>query len=172
MSLVSVNSNTHPEFVGIPALIKRHADQVVQFELWVTGSNWHAFHGNHYDWWAFPINKPSSHGFAYSVFGEEIAQMKEDESSMKRHRMGADLLLLSWGWHSEFGQPIANPESGQAWANWPIRLAKCAHSMWLFGQLKQFESCVAYAQYLQGSGTSFGYTGRDLFDEIVNPQNY
>jgi len=55
---------------------------------------------------------------------------------MGNHQVGADLLLLSWGWNSEEGKSISNPESDQAWANWPIRLAKCTRSMWMFGKSK------------------------------------
>ena len=167
-SLASVNSNTHPEFIGISALIEKHATQVAQFEQWAAEGNWQLFHDNHYDWWAFPIDKPSNYAFAYAVFDQEIAQMKQDDFFMNRQRMGAELLLRSWGWHSDTRQLLETPGPGQQWANWPIRLSKCARSMWLFGQNQQYESCVEYAEYLQGQGASFGYNGRDLFKEIVS----
>ncbi|MCX6402469.1 MAG: hypothetical protein NT032_00770, partial [Actinobacteria bacterium] len=154
-------SNTYPEFIGISALVEKHSVQVAQFEQWAAEGNWQAFHDNHFDWWAFPIDKPSNYAFAYAVFDQEIAPMKREQLFMNRHRIGADLLLLSWGWHSATGQLLETPAPGQQWANWPIRLAKCARSMWLFGQVQQYESCVEYAQYLQTQGKSFGYNGRD-----------
>jgi len=39
-----VTSNTHTEFVGIPARIKRHATPVAQVEQWAADGNWQAFH--------------------------------------------------------------------------------------------------------------------------------
>ena len=165
-------SNTYPEFIGISAIIEKHSVQVAQFEQWAAEGNWQSFHGNHFDWWAFPIDKPSNYAFAYTVFNEEIAKMKQNEFFMNSHRMGAELLLRSWGWHSATRQLLETPGPRQQWANWPIRLAKCARSMWLFGQDQQHEICVEYAQYLQAKGKSFEYKGRDLFKEIVNPQDH
>jgi hypothetical protein len=69
--------STNPEFVNIPALIERHAAQVADFEQWASAGNWQAFHDHHYDWWAFPIDKPSSYAFAYTVYSGEITQMWE-----------------------------------------------------------------------------------------------
>jgi hypothetical protein len=66
--------NIHPEFVDIPEPIERQAARVVRFEQWVADGNCQAFHDNHYDWWAFPIDKPSSYAFAYTVYSDEIAQ--------------------------------------------------------------------------------------------------
>jgi hypothetical protein len=166
-----VTRNTHPEFVGIPALIERHAAQVAQFEQWAADGNWQAFHDNHYDWWAFPIDKPSSYAFAYTVYSDEIAQMRQDEAFMQRHRLGAQLLLLSWGWGVLAGAVVSDSAPGQAWANWPIRLSKCARSMWLFGQDEQWGSAVEFARVLKARGESFEYGGRDLFEEIVGLSN-
>lgn len=159
--------NTHSEFVGIAALIERHARQVAQFEQWAADCNWQAFHDNHYDWWAFPIDKPSSYAFACTLYSDEIEQMHKDEAFIQRHALGAKLLLLSWGWDVFAGAVVSDPAPGQAWAKWPIRLSKCARSMWLFGQVEQYESCVEYAKYLKAKGTSFEYRGRDLFNDIV-----
>ena len=33
---------------------------------------WATFHHSHYDWWAFPIDQPSSYGSAYQVGKEEL----------------------------------------------------------------------------------------------------
>jgi len=165
-------TNTEIDFIGIQQLMQLNIAQFEKFNQWMVAEDWVSFHSNHYDWWAFPIDKPSNYGFAYTVYDEDIAQMKNDEEFMRKHQLGAAYLLLSWGWDAKTNQTVSNPDIAQSWADWPIRLAKCARSMWLFDQSKQFESCLEYAQYLQGSGTSFGYNGRDLFNEIVNPQNY
>jgi len=168
--MTSTFNNGHTEFVGVPALLEKHQQQWIEFDRWLTMRDWLSFHSNHYDWWAFPIDKPSSYGFSYTVFADEINQMKKDEGFMRRHRIGAGFLLLSWGWSLD-NEPVKNPEVNQTWANWPIRLAKCARSMWLFGQEQQYESCVAYANYLKSIDTSFAYNGRDLFAEIVAPNH-
>ena len=35
------------------------------FVKWNTQEKWSTFHSAHYDWWAFPIDRPSSYGSAY-----------------------------------------------------------------------------------------------------------
>lgn len=168
---MALGSNTHPEFVGVPAIIERHTAQVAEFEKWASACNWQAFHSHHYDWWAFPIDKPSTYAFAYTVYSDEIAQMQQDSAFMQRHRRGAQLLLLAWGWDCAARAAVSDPAPGQAWAHWPIRLAKCARSMWLFGQAEELTSVVEYAQLLKARGESFAYDGRDVYAEIVGLMN-
>ena len=162
--------NSLPELVRIPELIERHAVQVAQFENWDAGCNWHEFHVNHYDWWASPINKPSSYDFSYTVYSCEIAVVRQDEAFMQLHRHGAQL-LLPYGWDFFVGAVMSDPAPGHAQANLPIRSSNCARHIWLFSQVEQYESCVEYDKYLKAEGRSFWCKDRDLFDEIVVPHH-
>lgn len=114
----------------------------------------------------FPISEPSSLGFVYVVYEIEITQLLEISGFNERHTEGAKLLLKSWGWDCETNSLILEPEPSQAWANWPIRLYKCAESMKLFGQTDAYESCLEFARHLKSQGVSFIYNDRDLADEL------
>jgi cob(I)alamin adenosyltransferase len=57
---------------------------------------------------------------------------------------------------------VPEPDSGQTWHNWPIRLYKCAKSLQEFGCITEFNSVRKYARLLIKQGVSFEYNGRDL----------
>ena len=155
------------EFVGIPELIQVHSAQVDQFQSWAANRDWNHFHTSHYDWWAFPIDRPSSYGLRYTLGPQEIAELRENPDFMARHLLGAQLLLLSWGWDWQVNAPVLAPGPDQAWANWPIRLEKCTTSMKLMGHVDLSRSCRTYAQYLVADGHSLVYSGRDLMESIL-----
>ena len=136
------------QFIGIPALLDKHSAQVNLFQAWAKTGQWEQFHINHYDWWTFPIDRPSSHGYKYTVGEPEVAQLKANPDFMAKHRLGAQLMLLSWGWDWQTHQPVPDPDPDQAWAHWPIRLEKCTLSMELFGHLKLLESCQLFMRHL------------------------
>lgn len=165
-------SNQDAQFIGVEDLVHQHKLQIESFQIWAAKEDWIAFHNSHYDWWTFPIDKPSSYGFAYTVYSSEIKQLSQIETFMLSHCLGARLLLQSWGWNWLTNQPIENPGPNQQWANWPIRLAKCSRSMWLFDQEDEWQSCVRYAEHLEAEDTSFYYNGRDLLAEILQPQDF
>jgi len=154
--------NTKPEFVGIPALIDKHREQIEKFELWASRGAWMDFHYSHYDWWTFPIDKPSNYGFRYVVYEGEIAQLKADDGFMTRFRRGVELLSTSWGWDVHAQKPMPEPTSAQTWQQWPIRLQKAAHSSHLFGEQALFDGLCVYALTLIAAKESFWYNGRDL----------
>ena len=158
--------NLDAKFIGIDQLNREHAAGLEQFRLWAAEHNWPAFHSNHYDWWMFPISQPSSMGFAYVVYDQEVSDLLAIPGFRGRHAEGAALLLRSWGWDCTTNSHILNSEPGQAWANWPIRLYKCATSMDLFGQTEMYESCLAFARALKAQGVSFAYNNRDLAQEL------
>ena len=156
----------HADFIGVETLIQENAKQLLQFRIFAENHDWHSFHGNHYDWWAFPIGSPSSYGYRYSVSKESVEILKQSSQFLSNLSECADLLLLSWGWDSTKNEKLANLESGQAWAHWPIRLYKAWRSMQTFGLLEKETSLRTYAHFLRESGQSFEYQGRDLFVEI------
>jgi len=155
------------EFLGIQALKELQANQVELFRTWAKGGHWEAFHANHYDWWTFPIDAPSSFGFKYTLDESSISELSQDEEFLASLRKATELLLSSWGWDPSRNQPMQHPANGQAWANWPIRLAKANRSLVLFKQDDLLESTRALARYLEAQGYSFEYSGRDLLPEIL-----
>ncbi len=78
----------------------------------------------------------------------EVAQLKANPDFMAKHRLGAQLMLLSWGWDWQTHQPVPDLGPDQAWAHWPILLEKCTLSMELFGHLKLLESCKVFIRHL------------------------
>lgn len=160
-----VSANGHAEFIGVDAIYEQQRSQVVQFCEWAAAHDWQAFHNHHYDWWAFPIDRPSQHGFAYSVFEAERAALLERSKFRDNLAEAAHLLLLSWGWDMSSQQFVPNPEPGQAWANWPIRWSKCTTSLQLFGLAAEHASAQQFGRQLLDRGVSFSYRGRDLAAE-------
>jgi len=155
------------EFIGVQALKELQANQVELFRTWAKGGHWEAFHANHYDWWTFPIDAPSSFGFKYTIDESSISELSKDQEFLAILRKATELLLSSWGWDATRNQPMQHPANGQAWANWPIRLAKANRSLVLFKQDDLVESTRALARYLEAQGYSFEYSGRDLLPEIL-----
>lgn len=56
------------------------------------------FHSSHYDWWAFPVDKPSSYGQKYQVFPEDKEQLIKDKHFITALRTNAILVSRSWGY--------------------------------------------------------------------------
>ena len=136
------------QFIGIPALLVKHSAQVNLFQAWAKTGQWEQFHINHYDWWTFPIDRRSSHDYKYTVGEPEIAHLTTNTDFMAKHRLGAQLLLLSWGWEWQTHQLVPDPDPNQAWAHRPIRLEKCTLSMELFGHRALVESCHLFLKHL------------------------
>lgn len=157
-----ISRNTHPEFVGVDEIMQKQSDQLELFEYWAEQHDWTAFHTAHYDWWMFPIDQPSRLGFAYTVFDEELKMLKENSGYMKKYLRGVELLMLSWGWNLNEKKFIENPEMGQTWHDWPIRLYKCAQSLQLFGCMNELNAVLIYGRYLLNNGADFTFRGKDL----------
>jgi hypothetical protein len=160
----------YEEFIGKENLKAEQLKQLELFRLWASNSNWTAFHDNHYDWWSFPIDKPSQKGFRYSISKEMREELKQDQGFINQLRESTVLLLLSWGWDAETSRPVANAEPGQDWANWPVRLFKCNRSLKMFAQADLVESSQKLAVNLRERGTSFKCRDKDLLPEILSSQ--
>ena len=154
--------NTHAEFVGLEALKAKQAWQLGLFENWAATARWDAIHSAHYDWWMFPIDAPSSYGYAWTVYEGDVAELLSDADFMTGYLGGAELLALAWGWDLGARAAIPDPHRDQRWQDWPIRLHKCARSLQLFGQESQFESLRGYALLLLWEGVDMTYRGKDL----------
>jgi len=146
------NPTKNPEFVGIEALKKKHAAQLIEFERWAEERDWKAFLHHHYDWWMFPISRTSrGQGAKYTVYEQEIETLKNDPEFMDQYRRGVKLLTLSWGWDLDRRRPVANPDPGQKWNHYEVRLGKMADSLKIFDERRLFESLRAFFQSLPRS---------------------
>jgi hypothetical protein len=146
------------DFVGIAELKAKQLAQLEMFRRWASESQWDAFHSHHYDWWAFPIDKPSSFGEKYILTPEAISSLRDDSEFIARLAESAQLLIKSWGWDWKTNKPVDHPSSEQGWANWPIRLSKCNRSLKIFGLTDLVKSSQAYARWLEEHGQSFDYS--------------
>lgn len=157
----------YEEFVGIEQLKSEQLDQLVLFQKWADESSWSTFHNSHYDWWAFPIDKPSAKGFRYSVSSDVVEALMLDATFIEQLRKCSSLLLLSWGWDVDAHKLVENPEEDQRWAMWAVRLYKCNRSLKLFQQEDLVASTQVYARHLIEQGIPLTYDGRDLSEDIL-----
>ena len=165
--------NEHAEFVGVNGLKPHHQKQLDKFEAWASRGEWLLFHQAHYDWWMFPIDRPSSYGFMWVVYEGDICELKKDAGFMQHFRRGLELVALSWGWDIQNATEISAPQSHQLWHEWPVRLFKMALSAKLFGEIDAFESLKKYALLLMSRGHHMTFGGNDLswlFTTGIDPQ--
>lgn len=125
-----------------------------KFINWAETGDWKQFGASyhHYDWWMFPIDRSSGQGFKYTVYKDDIQQLKMDLDWLKDYRLGAILLMQSWGWDVKNKKNYVNPASGQVWHNWDVRLGKLANSLILFEQWDLYDSLKSYVDHLIQSG--------------------
>ena len=106
--------NEKPQFAGLQTLKREHSTQISKFQDWAR-RGYGDFHHNHYDWWAFPIDEPSSKGFRYVVLKGDIEELKQDAEFMDRYTQGLKLLSASWGWDINEACPLSNVTEHQRW---------------------------------------------------------
>lgn len=153
--------NSDPAFVGIQVLKDKQLQQLEKFQQAAARNDWMAIHEDHYDWWMFPIDEQSMYGFAWTVYEEEVSELKRDAVYLDRYLLGVELLARSWGWDLRQASYLSEPQPGQCWQNWPIRLYKAARSVRLFGFQAEFESLKQLGQDLMRRGEKM-YYHRDL----------
>lgn len=156
------DSNTHATFVGIQGMkdVLRNRPSpgegdVNKFVAWAQAGAWEQFgpSHNHYDWWMFPLDRNSAgQGWKYTVYQQDIQALKADQDWLKDYRLGAILLMQSYGWDVKNHQPYTHPAPGQQWRNYGIRLGKLANSLILFEQWDLYASLSAYVECLTKRG--------------------
>ncbi len=136
------SSDAHPDFVGLPRLITKHARQLTDFEHWAATKQWVAMHAAHYDWWMFPTDKPSQHGFSYTVSPGVFRELKADPEFMRRFRRGVELLARGWGWDVHNQKPVPKTElsDGQRWMVCVVCVKCCVLCWWRLTYLSLYIS--------------------------------
>jgi hypothetical protein len=153
--------NTDPAFKGVQAIKDAQAKTLALFEASASRGDWMRIHDEHYDWWMFPTDEPSAYGFAWTVYDGDVADLKSDAAYVERYLRGTQILAQSWGWNLAAATEIADPQPGQSWQHWPIRLYKAAKSATLFGFQTEFKSLKQLGQKLMAEGETM-YFHRDL----------
>lgn len=149
-------------FIGLEALKEQHAEQIAAFERWAAMGDWYAFHENHYDWWAYPVNRRSGYGERYKMTPEAVEALQHDSTFLALWRRGVELGCLAWGWSLAEGRYIDHPQPQQAWAQWPVRLYKMAVSAKVLYQPDVWGQLCLLADDLRAKGEVFMYDGGDL----------
>lgn len=124
---------------------KLHTEYLAKFEKRAQSGKWREIREDHFDWWMFPIMRPSrGHGERFALSKEEIDFLKRDSAFMDEYRRGVKLVIESWGWDLEKGG-WARPSE---WDNWTVRFVKIAESLNLFGEDDLFRRVKEFARAL------------------------
>jgi hypothetical protein len=144
----------NPDFVGVQQLNAIRADctaftqrhgcrDVTQLRTFAAKQQWKKFgpRYSHYDWWMFPIATPSSF-MNCVVWPGDVADLRADAAFLRSYREGVELVTQSWGWDIARARPVEQKQrhADQRWKNWPVRLAKCAQSLYEFGEMQLFNA--------------------------------
>ncbi len=149
-------NSTDPTFVGIEGMKKALKNEpsggnLTLFKKWAKEGTWEKFHSYHYDWWMFPIYSRPTYGYGlkYTVCQQDIEELKKDKDWLKDYRLGAILLMQSWGWDVENRCFYQQPGKGQKWTDYQVRLGKLATSLILFKQWDLYQSLEEMVIYLR-----------------------
>ena len=142
---------------------------LTKFKEWAKQGKWRQFskHKHHYDWWMFPINRDSAgQGKKYTVYEEEIKALKQDEAWLKDYRLGAILVMQSWGWDVAKERLFDFPTKDQKWDDWEVRLGKMANSLLLFEQWDLHKSLRGYVKHLKETGINLSKKYHPYFPSV------
>ena len=137
-----------PVTAKVANLKRRQAEQLRIFEGYARGHQWDRFHTDHYDWWMFPINRPSSYGDLYNFSATELESLRSNPEFMASYRRGVQLVALSYGWDTTTSTPVPLMEKGQGWRHYGVRLGKMATSLQLLHEDGLFHSMQQFARLM------------------------
>lgn len=148
-------SNNDHSFIGIAGMqnalrSETSGGNLSKFKKWAEEGSWKSFHNEHYDWWMFPLDQnTASKGMKYTVFADQIKELKKDNAYLKDYRLGVILLMMSWGWDMKNQCFYNDPGNQQAWTGYQVRLGKLAYSLILFQQWDLYESVEKFVLFLK-----------------------
>jgi len=133
----------------------------IDHEGLVAAGRWKDIHGDHYDWWAYPIDRGSGqYGEAFNVAGEPLRRLREDPEFLASLAREIEIQALALGW-SLYDQDWVEKldwENGQDWRRaYPTRLWKATRSAQIFGLQREFESMLALHDSLAAGGVRFNH---------------
>lgn len=71
--------NTGHDSAGLDGVKAWQREQLDKFERWAAKGDWGRFHGSHYDWWMFPIDRDSGgQGAKWTVYAGDVEELKRD----------------------------------------------------------------------------------------------
>ena len=131
-------------FIGTTQLIRQTTLQTSLFKDWITQSKWRNFWGSgeHFDWWAFPIDANSGHGDRFNV-APALGELRQNSEFLSAVLENAQLLAIGLGYDLATGQ-IIDPARADHYA---VRLYKCGRALHLWGMPvahHAFMGCVEY----------------------------
>jgi hypothetical protein len=131
-------------FIGTEQLTRQTSLQTTLFKDWIVQAKWRNFWGSgeHFDWWAFPIDANSGHGDRYNVT-PAIDELRNNAVFLEAVLENAQLLSIGLGYSLEAGQVI-DPARADKYA---VRLFKCGRALHLWGMPvahRAFVGCVEY----------------------------
>ena len=132
-------------FIGTAQLIRQTTLQTALFKDWIVQAKWRNFWGSgeHFDWWAFPIDADSGHGDRYNVT-PAINELRNSTAFLEAVLENAQLLSIGLGYSLEFSQVI-DPARADKYA---VRLFKCGRALHLWGMPVAHLAFVGCVEYL------------------------
>lgn len=136
--------------------------QRTEHERLAASGSWSRIHSDHYDWWAYPIDRGSSaYGETFNVAGEPLERLKTDQEFLSSLAKEIEIQALALGWSLYDGDfiPQLDWEKGQDWRKaYPTRLWKMTRSAQIFGLEREFESLLSLQGSLEAAGIRFNHS--------------
>jgi hypothetical protein len=132
-------------FIGTTQLIRQTTLQTSLFKDWITQSKWRNFWGSgeHFDWWAFPIDANSGHGDRFNV-APALGELRQNSEFLGAVLENAQLLAIGLGYDLATGQ-IIDPARAD---HYGVRLYKCGRALHLWGMPVAHQAFVGCVEYL------------------------
>lgn len=146
----------------------KQAETLSMFRKYAEAGTWDKLHRHHFDWWMFPIDDGSKAEFNLCS-EEDVAALQGDPQWLEGYHEALKLAAAAWGWDLEKACRIEPPETGMAWTNWDVRLAKMCRSLYLMEEETFLDSLQKFARDLQEKekeGKGFFY-GTICLDELL-----
>jgi len=138
---------------------EQRLERIKQQGLAASGE-WRKIHNDHYDWWAFPIDRGSaSFGETFNVAGDPLERLKKDPEFLSSLAKIMEVQAAALGWSLYEGKYFdrLDWDKGQDWnMAYPTRLWKMTRSAQIFGLEREFESLLDLQESLEAGGIVFG----------------
>eukprot|EP00483_Globobulimina_turgida_P012786 UN12810 len=104
----------------------------------------------------FPNDRDSwGQGRKYALFQKDIEKLLEVEGYADNYRLGARLVLKSWGWDMDKMCFITDGTSAQKWTGYNVRLLKMLYSTIILKQWDVYESVYKFCIGVLEKGSQF-----------------